>query len=206
MSQVAEAHRTYYTQVKGWAKNTYCGVFTPQLPADMWLMQEIIWEKKPLFIIETGVYMGGSLLFYAHVMDRIGKGLVVGVDKTLKWVQPKAREHPRVRLIEGSSTDQSAVMQVAHLVPPGVGMVTLDSDHHKGHVLREMQVYAQFVGVGQYMVVQDTHLNVVEPQFGPGPMEAVDEFLKNNDSFIRDDLWERNLFSFHPGGWLRRVK
>jgi len=201
---VAAVHRAYYTEVKGWAKNTYCGVLTPQLPADLWLMQEIIWQEKPPFLIETGVYMGGSLLFYAHVMDKVGKGLVIGIDKTLKHVQAMVREHPRVRLIEGSSTDQDVVMQVARLVPPGCGMVTLDSDHHKGHVLREMQAYFQFVE--RYMVVQDTHLNVVEPQFGPGPIEAVDEFLKNNDSFVRDDMWERNLFSFHQGGWLRRVK
>ncbi len=203
---VGTVHRKYYTETKGWSKNTYCGVLTPQLPSDLWLMQEIIWAEKPLFIVETGVYMGGSLLFYAHMLDRIGKGLVIGVDKTLKYVQPIVREHPRIRLIEGDSTDIDVVMQVAHLIPPGSAMVTLDSDHHRGHVLREIQMYAQFVGIGKHLVVQDTHLNIVEPQFGPGPIEAVREFLKHHDGFVRDNLWERNLFSFHQNGWLRRVK
>jgi len=36
MSQVNVVHRVYYTKMKGWAKNTYCRVLAPQLPADLW--------------------------------------------------------------------------------------------------------------------------------------------------------------------------
>ena len=46
----------------------------------------------------------------------------------------------------------------------------------------------------------------VHPGFGPGPWEAVDEFLKGNDAFEIDRHRERFLFTFSPNGYLKRVK
>ena len=87
-------------------------------------------------------------------------------------------------------------------------MVILDSDHSKEHVLKELKIYSEFVSVSSYLIVQDTNINghPVLPNFGSGPMEAVDEFLKNNISFIRDKNKEKYFLSFNPRGFLRRVK
>ena len=61
-----------------------------------------------MFIIETGVARGGSVLFLASLLELIGKGKVIGVDIELRAYNRNSIErHPiagRVVLIEGAST------------------------------------------------------------------------------------------------------
>ena len=51
-----------------------------QYPQDIIAMQEIIWEVKPDIIIETGIAHGGSIIYYASLLELIGKGEVLGID------------------------------------------------------------------------------------------------------------------------------
>jgi len=87
-------------------------------------------------------------------------------------------------------------------------MVILDSDHAKEHVLAEMRLFQEFIPVGGYLIVEDTNINghPVYPDFGPGPMEAVEEFLAETDSFQLDPACERFLLTMNPRGYLRRYK
>jgi cephalosporin hydroxylase len=85
--------------------------------------------------------------------------------------------------------------------------VILDSDHSQTHVRAELQAYAPMVSLGSYLVVEDTNVNghPVLPDFGPGPMEATQEFLISHNEFVRDPSREKFMMTFNPGGFLRRV-
>jgi cephalosporin hydroxylase len=141
------------------------------------------------------------------LIDAPPEALVIGVDIVLTE-SARTLNHPRIRLIEGSSTDPEVVAKVKALLPSPDGMVILDSDHSKQHVDNELRCYHPFVGIGKHLVVEDTNVNghPVVPHFGPGPRESVDEFLAHAPAFRADDAWKRNFFSFHQHGWLIRER
>jgi len=84
--------------------------------------------------------------------------------------------------------------------------VILDSDHARHHVLEELRIYGRLVSPESYVVVEDTNVNghPVFPEHGAGPMEAVDEFLAQNDQFEIDLAREKFFLTFNPRGFLRK--
>ena len=89
----------------------------------------------------------------------------------------------------------------------GRALVILDSDHSRGHVIEELKVWNRFVCVGSYLIVEDSNINdhPVFPRFGPGPMEAIDEFLASNEDFVIDETKHKFFLTFNPRGFLRRI-
>ncbi len=87
-------------------------------------------------------------------------------------------------------------------------MVVLDSDHSRDHVRAELEALAPLVTVGSYLVVEDTNINghPVLPEFGPGPWEALQEFMEGNEEFEVDRGAEKFYVTMNPGGYLRRVR
>jgi cephalosporin hydroxylase len=87
-------------------------------------------------------------------------------------------------------------------------MVVLDSDHTRDHVLAELRAYKDLVSLGCYLVVEDSCINghPVVPQYGPGPMEAIELFLQECDWFEIDREREKFFLTFNPSGYLKRVR
>ncbi|MDF2188768.1 cephalosporin hydroxylase family protein [Paraflavitalea sp. CAU 1676] len=192
-----------------------------QYPQDMLAMQELIWEIKPDLIIETGIAHGGSLIYYASLMELIGHGKVVGIDIDIREHNRKEIEsHPmfkRIQMISGSSIDQQIVEEVVKLAEGKTKiMVCLDSNHTHDHVLRELQLYAPFVTPDSYLIVFDTIVeHLPEGYLGQqrpwgvanNPQTAVEEFLKTNDQFkVDNSIDNKLLISVAPGGYLKRIK
>lgn len=208
---VIEQFRTLYYSSAIWANTRWLGIRSEQAPTDNWSMQEIISELRPDYIIETGTMNGGTTLFYASVLSNVnpnGKVITIDVAPKLEDASKLPLWKERVEMIIGSSVDPKVTDHVAEEVANKKVLVTLDSLHTQDHVLKEMQIYSKLVTPGSYLVVQDTNLNghPVAPRWGPGPWEAVQEFLKTNDNFVADHEREKFLLTFYPGGWLKRVK
>ncbi|MBP1157793.1 MULTISPECIES: cephalosporin hydroxylase family protein [unclassified Paenibacillus] len=192
-----------------------------QYPQDMMAMQEIIWRVKPDLIIETGVAHGGSLIYYASLLELMGgDGRVVGIDIDIReHNRIEIEKHPmykRIDLIEGSSTDESIIQQVKEICKNKQRvLISLDSNHTHEHVLAEMQLYSPFVTKGSYLVVFDTVVEDMPEDFFPdrpwgkgnNPKTAVWEFLKTNKRFIIDEEMENKLLiTVAPDGYLKCVE
>lgn len=206
---IDEFHKLYYmsaTMGGTWNDNHFLGYKILKCPFDQMVYQEIIYELKPDLIIETGTAFGGNALFMATLCDVIGKGNVVTIDTVVSGTLPK---HKRIKYINGSSTDEKIVEKIKKLRKgKRKVMVILDSDHARDHVLEELKIYSKFVSKGSYLIVEDTNVNnnPVYPDHGPGPKEALDEWLQTNDKFEVDKSKEKHLFSFNTGGYLKKVE
>lgn len=208
---VKEFQRLYYnTRSRTWQNTYWLGVPVIKCPFDLWVYQEILFEVKPDLVIECGTSKGGSAAFLASMCELIGHGRVITIDL---YPKPNRPEHERLTYLSGSSTDPEIMRNVTERIRDEAGesasvLVILDSDHTREHVLDELRLYAPLVTLGSYVIVEDTQLNghPVWPDFGPGPMEAVDIFLSESDDFVIDKAREKFYLTWNPRGYLKRVK
>lgn len=192
-----------------------------QFPQDMVAMQEIIWDVKPDLIIETGIAHGGSLIYYASLLEMAGSdGYVLGIDVDIRPHNRAAiEEHPmhkRIRMIEGSSVSDEVLGEVRkHAADKQRILVVLDSNHTHEHVLAELRGYAPLVTRGSYLVVFDTLLEDMPDDLlqdrpwgkGDNPKTAVREFLETTDRFETDKSMESKiLITVAPDGYLKCVR
>jgi Cephalosporin hydroxylase len=202
-------HDMYYSKFEGERGPIVISWFGYEMykcPLDLWTYQEIIVGERPDLIVETGTYKGGSALFLATIFDLLGHGEVITIDVDLTHQAPRP-QHPRITYLTGSSVDPSVLAEVERRAEGRKVMVILDADHACEHVLAELRAYRRFIPLNGWMIVEDTNINghPTYPDFGPGPWEAVEAFLSEDDQFIADRTRERFILTMNPRGFLRRI-
>lgn len=190
-----------------------------QMPEDIVLTQELLWDLKPDYIIEAGVAWGGSLAMYASFMSIYGGKKIFGIDLVI----PKHNEDAilsipnsnLIELIKGSSTSREVFEYIKNqILANSKILVILDSNHSHNHVLEELKLWSTILKKGDYVIVSDTIVEYISEQkhrprpWGPGnnPATALNEFLKENFRFSQDNKYNmRTLLSFNPNGYLECI-
>jgi cephalosporin hydroxylase len=168
-----------------------------QYPQDIVGTQQLLWNIKPDLIIETGIARGGSLIFYASLLELIAQcggpadATVLGIDIDIRAHNKEAiLAHPmskRIEMIQGSSIDAEIFQRVRSKAKGKQRvLVCLDSNHTHQHVLEELRLYASLVSVGSYIIVFDTVVEDLPLEAiadrpwskGNNPKTAVYEYLK----------------------------
>jgi cephalosporin hydroxylase len=197
-----------------------------QYPQDMIAMQELIWQIQPELIIETGIAHGGSLIYYASMLELVamcggnGDSRVLGIDIDIRAHNRAAIEaHPmfkRISMIQGSSVAPEVLAQVRAAARRKERiMVCLDSNHTHEHVLAELEAYAPMTTVGSYCIVFDTVIEDLPQdmypdrpwQPGNSPKSAVRDYVRRHPEFEVDKAIDNKLLiSVAPDGYLKRTR
>jgi cephalosporin hydroxylase len=190
MTPQGEAYVRWFHEANVWKNMSWHGVRTLKLPSDIWNYQEIIFERGIEHVVETGTRHGGSALFFAETLAARGKdGRVVSVD-----IDSQSRQlasHERITFLVGDSAAPAMVDRALSLLPAERGPIflILDSDHSRDHVLRELRVWVPRLKRGDYLIVEDTIVNghPVRPEHGPGPLEAIAQYLEEAPGLLVHD-------------------
>ena len=204
-----EAYLRRYYELGVWRRQHYRGVRILKAPTDLWNYQAIFTERKIDWVVETGTRHGGSALYFADLLELNDmRGKVITIDVTHDDLQ--VSDHPTIEFIAGNSAAPEMFDLLRSMLPADRGplFMILDSDHSMAHVLRELLLLTPLLRSGDYVVVEDTCVNghPLRPEFGPGPMEALNAFLAEHggDYVVDAERAGKFGFSLAPSGYLIR--
>jgi cephalosporin hydroxylase len=210
MSPEGEAYVRWFHDRNVWKGMTWHGIRTLKLPSDIWNYQEIIFERGIEHVIETGTRHGGSAVFFAETLAaRRAAGPVVSIDIDANSRQIKGCQG--VHFLTGDSGSPAIVAQALELLPSSRGplFLILDSDHSRDHVLRELRAWVPRLRARDYLVVEDTIVNghPVRPEHGPGPWEAIEQYLAEAPGLLVHDAAREAKFgaTFAVRGYYTRA-
>ena len=195
---------------------TWLGLPIIQMPEDILITQEILWDTKPDFVIEAGIAWGGGIAMYASFLEIMGRGKVFGIDLTIPLHnRNRIMSLPvsdRIELIEGSSVDQKIYNKISSEIPQNSNvLLILDSNHTHDHVLEELKLWSPLITKGNVIIVSDTIVESIPEQthrirpwgHGNNPMTAMRAFLENRNDFLATNKYsDKTVISYNPSGYL----
>jgi cephalosporin hydroxylase len=195
----------------------WLGIPIIKYPNDMVVYQELIWKVKPDLIIETGVALGGSIVFAASILEMIGQGQVIGIDIDIREHNRKRLEQHRlfnrISLIESDSLSLELHDHLNEIANSKKTLVVLDSHHSHDHVLAELKLFSRYINIGSYIVLPDTFIEYFPKGYyserpwdvGNNPMTALEQFLQERPDFEIDTYFSsKALISESFCGYIKK--
>jgi cephalosporin hydroxylase len=206
----ADVRRHYRMRGRKWLWHLYehlmnreshwMGVTTLKNPLDIWVYPEILHEVRPTAIVELGSALGGSTLFFCHMLDLLELDApVISVDRSHDAF---GAEHRRITTVTGDTRDPAVIERVRELCGDRRVLLIHDASHEASVVLDDLRNYSPLIAPGSYLIVEDG----VNDTIGgvPGPVTAINNFMRETREFEIDESRERFLLTYNPRGFLRR--
>lgn len=182
---------------------------------------DLLADRRPEVVVETGMQSGGSALFFMDALRMVGlyETLYVGVDLDCKALHPSVLEYPHPHVvIRRDCLHEETVRTVGEYVKDKRALMILDSVHSEEHVAEELRLYAPLITPGSHLVIEDTDHSghPILKEYTPSAWHAVEKFLSPDGlgtslGYVRDyDVEEwftrhgTRPFTVAPGAWLRR--
>lgn len=185
---------------------TYRGISMIRCPFDYVIYQMLVYELRPDLVIEIGTNVGGTTLYLADLMDKIGHGTIHSIDIDKHSAEVVAK-HPRIKLFfDGwQKYDLNQIKNFNKI------LIIEDSSHTYENTLAVMEKFSKIVSVDSYFIIEDGIVNKLGrgKGFNGGPLRAIREFLTHNKNYIVDrkycDMFGKNA-TFNVNGYLKRIK
>lgn len=155
-------------------------------PVDLFVYQMLFDIVRPTLVIEIGTCRGGSTLYFADLLRRLGGARRVHSFDITREAAPEVVEDGEIIL----NTDGWQAFDPGIIRPNDRVMVIEDSSHTYENTIQVMRRFAPFVSPNSYLIVEDGESGYSRPAFNGGPIRAIEEFLQENDDFELDRRWE----------------
>jgi len=199
----------YYHQNNVHFNQKYRGLNMIKNPFDLIIYEELFWEIKPTVVIEIGNRHGGFSLWLRDRMNIVGvDGKIITID-----IEPLADgnfsdyKSEKFISIVGDCNSVDTIEQVKkNIGKDDTVMIIEDSSHTFNNTYKALENYKNIVTVGSYLIIEDGICDVIDLGVNPGPMKAVEEWIKTNDDFQIDRSRERYIMTYNPKGYLKKLK
>lgn len=190
----------------GHHKILYKGIPTLKCPFDYVIYQMLFNEIKPDLIIEIGTNNGGSALYYADILDTIGKGIIHTID-IVDIRHQEVKDHNRIKFY-GNGFQNYDLENTYDFET----ILIIDDGSHTYHDVKDcLQKFENIVSVNSYFIIEDGILDKLgwKERYNGGPNKAIKEFISSSKNYVIDRKW-CDFFgtnaTFNTNGYLKKEK